>query len=930
MDGLLDLEQTVRRATYGPTDTGSAGAAFPPLPDFIAPSLTFAPSPLQPLAPRPNAFTHDILQPQARLPPTATFVPHVPTIQPFFLHRSPSAYSLSSSVSDNEHPPPSFFDSLPSASGAQRRTPAYQAARENSGPYSRRSSVSSFGGRDDVKLPPFLDGGAGVGLADRMAGLKAQDESSEEEVKREEDEEDVKGEEVRRGGGRHPKRFNTASRLDWATLKSSQQKSSCTVKSSSLSSAAGPSQVAVDPFSGASDGSGDSDDGQVDTGSYEETQEALAGAAEAVLTATTATATDKARGAFVQIWLSKSYEITEGSSVARQALFGSYVEAAERFKVKPLNSASFGKAAKQAFPTLKTRRLGTRGHSRYHLMNLAASNPVEAAQVARIDDELKLAQLGGGGGGAEREEGSSASEASVEEEEEGMKEDEIGASISIPSGDTSDSSGFDAQKTLNAFTKTAVPLHPHLTLAPPPVAAPVAEAAEPLPSGFPSEGEVLEEGRIGGNALPEEAVREVWASFAGYCGSVLKAVKKEDFGRVGTATIEWWTSPSPNDMALLQHSSIVPLVTRAVSVVFQTTLLCLHDNLEKPLSPEAPASLQQLADQIEDIHSAALAAYAQDSLVVPLFELAARFSHLLNLHLGLRKLVHALGGLLANSDAKRHLAQSWVEVDFAFLKKQAALANTLDLDLLSSAFAEFHELLTSPEPLTVAALASWLETRCNRFKDEVGSPQEVLQQWSWVTGQVLRDLTLRSSPSFGSFQVINLFLQDLLTFQILLDTAFTAAPAPTPLPVPPPAPFLRAYSAPQPAAPPPPQAATAYLSSSASTAYRSFAPPSPHLLLPLAQPFLPIAPPPLPVPPPFFLEPALEQVPAQAHEQLLVQVPPPFPSPSSTFFFHGGGGNVATPRAFGNGMMRASGMVAAAPEGERQQEWSALAGWDGR
>lgn len=34
--------------------------------------------------------------------------------------------------------------------------------------------------------------------------------------------------------------------------------------------------------------------------------------------------------------------------------------------LEPVNAASFGKLIRSIFPNLKTRRLGTRGHSKYH------------------------------------------------------------------------------------------------------------------------------------------------------------------------------------------------------------------------------------------------------------------------------------------------------------------------------------------------------------------------------------------------------------------------------------------------------------------------------------------------------------------------------------------------------------------------------------
>lgn len=71
------------------------------------------------------------------------------------------------------------------------------------------------------------------------------------------------------------------------------------------------------------------------------------------------------------IWLEANYEIAEGVCIPRSALYMNYVDFCSKNCIQPVNAASFGKIIRQQFPQLTTRRLGTRGQSRYHYYGIA-------------------------------------------------------------------------------------------------------------------------------------------------------------------------------------------------------------------------------------------------------------------------------------------------------------------------------------------------------------------------------------------------------------------------------------------------------------------------------------------------------------------------------------------------------------------------------
>ncbi|XP_077659251.1 transcription factor RFX3-like [Urocitellus parryii] len=77
------------------------------------------------------------------------------------------------------------------------------------------------------------------------------------------------------------------------------------------------------------------------------------------------THTTRASPATLQ-WLLDNYETAEGVSLPRSTLYNHYLRHCQEHKLDPVNAASFGKLIRSIFMGLRTRRLGTRGNSKYH------------------------------------------------------------------------------------------------------------------------------------------------------------------------------------------------------------------------------------------------------------------------------------------------------------------------------------------------------------------------------------------------------------------------------------------------------------------------------------------------------------------------------------------------------------------------------------
>ncbi|THC94704.1 hypothetical protein EYZ11_005815 [Aspergillus tanneri] len=122
---------------------------------------------------------------------------------------------------------------------------------------------------------------------------------------------------------------------------------------------------------------------------------------------------EKVKQVFAMIWLKENCRKSSGS-VRRDRVYCCYAEKCGTERVSVLNPASFGKLVRIIFPNVQTRRLGVRGESKYHYVDLTVieekqqrppplnpqgpANPIDAAIDSEkgVDDEQHRTYVGRG------------------------------------------------------------------------------------------------------------------------------------------------------------------------------------------------------------------------------------------------------------------------------------------------------------------------------------------------------------------------------------------------------------------------------------------------------------------------------------------------------------------------------------------------------
>ncbi|KAH8094783.1 hypothetical protein BXZ70DRAFT_946038 [Cristinia sonorae] len=549
--------------------------------------------------------------------------------------------------------------------------------------------------------------------------------------------------------------------------------------------------------------------------------DALEKMAANVRAATTTSASDRAKQIFVQAWLTANYAPYPDGNVPRQGLYLSYRRVCDQYNIPHINTATLGKAIRLCFPTIKTRRLGVRGNSKYHYCGIRPATTEENAFLAdyirstnnsaaqNSSNSVKTANSPEGGAredgsddeGEEESDGQSSGNASKRNSLNlsNMKQQVVFADEKTPTAASllsqaqatqrSSSTGFPAQAPIRRQTGTAeggnmgMPQH----ASPSGGSGPSVASFVPVASGvsvrvlpqFPS----IEEAIGAGSTTPQSAAaREVWEWFQDHLDTLLEAIRAFRFDQFEMHIRTFWSSLNGPHREVVHAPAVAGLMAKADAIVYDEILEFLRSQMLSVIQPAAVGGLRQLADKMEKILLVALENFGT-TFVEPKVELGARFGHLVLRFLDIYQVTQALGTVLTNQKQLIEMRRSWQKVDFESVRNQSALVcNCRHEDLVQLLEVEFVALLEnlgkSTDPLQ--EVMAWADKCCERLIGGRGaedrstmSSRSVLIRWGYVTSQVMRDLTIRSDPSFGAFQILKLFLDDWIALNVLRSVALS-------------------------------------------------------------------------------------------------------------------------------------------------------------
>ncbi|XP_017778326.1 PREDICTED: transcription factor RFX3 isoform X1 [Nicrophorus vespilloides] len=436
-------------------------------------------------------------------------------------------------------------------------------------------------------------------------------------------------------------------------------------------------------------------------------------------------------------WLLENYETAEGVSLPRSTLYAHYLRHCGENKLEPVNAASFGKLIRSVFLGLRTRRLGTRGNSKYHYYGIrvkpgSSLTSVEESTARSMPSSANM--HGKVGGNVNR---------SFKRSNDSMDQ---GVSITVNT----------QHQAYLGDGSNAIPNFPDINF------------STPLPDD-----------------CSYDDVDTLKSIYREHLEAFLDAILSLEFATVESLWREFWRSQDNNngdeceEEKYLSKSKLFALCNlepmqafmRHVDLTFYQNLIqVLVPDVLKPIPATLTQSIRNFAKSLESWLTAAMNGAPPGMMSVKLSAVSA-FSSSLRRYTSLNHLAQAARAVLHNGTQIAQMLADLNRVDFHSVREQASWVCQCDHDIVARFEADFK--LTLQQQNSLEQWASWLKNVVkSALKPYEGKPsfskaaRQFLLKWSFYSSMVIRDLTLRSAASFGSFHLIRLLYDEYMFYLI--------------------------------------------------------------------------------------------------------------------------------------------------------------------
>ncbi|XP_022099522.1 transcription factor RFX4-like isoform X2 [Acanthaster planci] len=408
-------------------------------------------------------------------------------------------------------------------------------------------------------------------------------------------------------------------------------------------------------------------------------------------------------------WLQSNYELADGVCIPRNTLYVHYTSFCEKTNTRAMNAASFGKMIRQKFPQLTTRRLGTRGQSKYHYYGIAVK---EASEYYEESYSSKAAE-------------STSHEVSKREH---------------PSRQTV---AYSPRSKLG----TLLPAFPDIK-------------DLQLPSN-----------------ISEGKVSTFLMMYRTHCQRILDTVIRASFDEVETYLLHFWQGMPPHMLGVLDSTTVADIVGLCDSILYKAIAGVLMPSVTQTIPDSLTQVIGTFARKLEDwLHNAL--DQLPESLRNSKFTMARYFSRLIQRQASLNHLCQASKGTIQTCDVASQMADDWSLLDLRPIQRQTlyAVQEMGPEPPLAELCVEFGCLLD--EQSSLDTYTNWLDTlllKCVEKQPQGQGSSSVCQRarrfmliWSCFSTKVMRDMTLHSSPSFGSFHLLHMTLDEYIHYKMEL------------------------------------------------------------------------------------------------------------------------------------------------------------------
>ncbi|XP_054394290.1 DNA-binding protein RFX2 isoform X11 [Pongo abelii] len=452
-------------------------------------------------------------------------------------------------------------------------------------------------------------------------------------------------------------------------------------------------------------------------------------------------------------WLLDNYETAEGVSLPRSSLYNHYLRHCQEHKLDPVNAASFGKLIRSVFMGLRTRRLGTRGNSKYHYygIRLKPDSPLNRLQ----EDTQYMA---------------------MRQQPMHQKPRYRPAQKTDSLGDSSSHSGLHSTP---EQTTAAQNQHHQQYID-------VSHVFPEFPA--PDLGSVLLQ-----DGVTLHDVKALQLVYRRHCEATVDVVMNLQFHYIEKLWLSFWNSKAsssdgptslpasdedpegavlPKDklISLCQCDPILRWMRSCDHILYQALVEILIPDVLRPVPSTLTQAIRNFAKSLEGWLTNAMSDFPQQVIQTKVGVVSA-FAQTLRRYTSLNHLAQAARAVLQNTSQINQMLSDLNRVDFANVQEQASWVCQCEESVVQRLEQDFK--LTLQQQSSLDQWASWLDSVVTQvLKQHAGSPsfpkaaRQFLLKWSFYSSMVIRDLTLRSAASFGSFHLIRLLYDEYMFYLV--------------------------------------------------------------------------------------------------------------------------------------------------------------------
>ncbi|XP_048014407.1 MHC class II regulatory factor RFX1a isoform X5 [Megalobrama amblycephala] len=456
-------------------------------------------------------------------------------------------------------------------------------------------------------------------------------------------------------------------------------------------------------------------------------------------------------------WLLDNYETAEGVSLPRSTLYCHYLLHCQEQKLEPVNAASFGKLIRSVFMGLRTRRLGTRGNSKYHYYGLRIK--ASSSLLRLMEDQQHLAMR--------QQPFSQKQRLKPVQKVEG-----------ITNGMSSGSGQQQQQQQSSGLSDISTQVQQYQQFL---------DASRALPE-FPDVD-------LQGKALPEgielEHLKSFQLLYREHCEAILDVMVNLQFPLVETLWKTFWRfseSQAGDSATLAVHDESEKRLPKSCLVLlckyepvlrwsrdcdntlYQGLVEMLIPDVLRPIPSALTQAIRNFAKSLESWLTNAMMNIPEEMVRVKVTS-ASAFAQTLRRYTSLNHLAQAARAVLQNTAQINQMLSDLNRVDFANVQEQASWVCRCEDRVVQRLEQDFK--LTLQQQNSLEQWAAWLDGVVSQvlkpYQSSSAFPKAAklfLLKWSFYSSMVIRDLTLRSAASFGSFHLIRLLYDEYMYYLI--------------------------------------------------------------------------------------------------------------------------------------------------------------------